>query len=77
MRGRVDDTTPGTSYYSLNGEAGNTLVIELRGDQRSFDLDMLVSGPGYALQAQGGLSNSDTPRMNRLHSTAGKPDSTA
>ncbi len=59
VRGRVDDTTPGTSYYSLNGEAGNTLVIELRGDQRSFDLDMLVSGPGYALQAQGGLSNSD------------------
>lgn len=59
VRGRVDDTTPGTVYYSVNGQAGTTLVIELRGDQRSFDLDMLVSGPGYALQAQGGLSNSD------------------
>lgn len=59
VHGRVDDTTGSRDYYTVRGEAGTTLVIELRGDQRDFDLDMLVSGPGYALQAEGGVSNTD------------------
>ncbi|MCK5786193.1 MAG: caspase family protein [Candidatus Sabulitectum sp.] len=58
--GRIDETTNSQKFYTVHGEAGSTLVIELRGDQRDFDLDMLVSGPGYALQAQGGLSNTDS-----------------
>jgi len=59
VHGRVDETTAAQKFYTVHGEAGSTLVIELRGDQRDFDLDMLVSGPGYVLQAQGGVSNAD------------------
>ncbi len=59
VHGRIDETTSAQKFYTVHGEAGSTLVIELRGDQRDFDLDMLVSGPGYVLQAQGGLSNAD------------------
>ncbi len=59
VHGRVDETTAAQKFYTVHGEAGSTLVIELRGDQRDFDLDMLVSGPGYVLQAQGGVSNTD------------------
>jgi hypothetical protein len=58
-RGRIDDTTLPQKFYTVYGEAGSTLVIELRGDQSDFDLDMLVSGPGYVLQAEGGQSNAD------------------
>ena len=60
VHGRIDDTTGSRDYYTVRGEAGTTLVVELRGDQRDFDLDMLVSGPGYVLQAEGGLSNTDS-----------------
>ncbi len=60
IHGRIDDTTDPRHYYTVRGEAGSTLVIELRGDQRNLDLDMLVSGPGYVLQAEGGLSNTDS-----------------
>jgi len=59
VHGRIDGTTSAQKYYTVTGEAGSTLVIQLRGDQRNFDLDMLVSGPGYVLQAEGGLSNTD------------------
>lgn len=59
VHGRIDETTPAQRFYTVHGEAGSTLVIELRGDQRNFDLDMLVSGPGYVLQAQGGVSSTD------------------
>lgn len=60
VHGRIDDTTGSRDYYTVRGEAGSTLVVELRGDQRDFDLDMLVSGPGYVLQAEGGRSNTDS-----------------
>ena len=60
VHGRIDDTTGSRDYYTVRGEAGTTLVVELRGDQMDFDLDMLVSGPGYVLQAEGGLSNTDS-----------------
>lgn len=59
VHGRIDETTGASNYYTVRGEAGSTLVIELRGDQRDFDLDMLVSGPDYVLQAEGGVSNTD------------------
>lgn len=59
VHGRIDETTAAQRFYTVHGEAGSTLVIELRGDQREFDLDMLVSGPGYVLQAEGGVSNTD------------------
>ena len=59
VHGRIDETTNAQKFYTVHGEAGSTLVIELRGDQRDFDLDMLVSGPGYVLQAEGGVSNTD------------------
>ncbi|MCK5131097.1 MAG: caspase family protein [Candidatus Sabulitectum sp.] len=59
VHGRIDETTSAQRFYTVHGEAGSTLVIELRGDQRDFDLDMLVSGPGYVLQAEGGVSNAD------------------
>jgi hypothetical protein len=59
VHGRVDDSTSAQKFYTVHGEAGSTLVVELRGDQRDFDLDMLVSGPGYILQAEGGVSNTD------------------
>ena len=60
IHGRIDDTTGSRDFYTVRGEAGTTLVVELKGDQRDFDLDMLVSGPGYVLQAEGGLSNTDS-----------------
>ena len=59
VHGVIDETTSAQKFYTVHGEAGSTLVIELRGDQRDFDLDMLVSGPGYVLQAEGGVSNTD------------------
>ena len=59
VHGRIDETTSAQRFYTVHGEAGSTLVIELRGDQRNFDLDMLVSGPGYVLQAEGGVSSTD------------------
>ncbi len=59
VHGRIDETTSAQRFYTVHGEAGSTLIIELRGDQRDFDLDMLVSGPGYILQAEGGVSNTD------------------
>ncbi len=59
IHGVIDETTSAQKFYTVHGEAGGTLVIELRGDQRDFDLDMLVSGPGYVLQAEGGVSNTD------------------
>jgi len=59
IHGRIDETTSAQKFYTVRGEAGSTLLIELRGDQRDFDLDMLVSGPGYVLQAEGGISNAD------------------
>ena len=59
VHGRIDDTTAAQKFYTVHGEAGSTLVIELRGDQRDYDLDMLVTGPDYVLQAEGGVSNAD------------------
>ncbi len=59
IHGRIDDSSLPQMFYTVHGQAGSTLVIELRGDQRDFDLDMLVSGPGYFLQAEGGISNTD------------------
>ncbi len=59
VHGRIDDTTASQQFYTVRGEAGSTLVVEIQGDQRDFDLDMLVSGPGYILQAEGGVSNTD------------------
>ena len=60
VHGRIDETTGSRNYYTVAGEAGSTLIIELRGDQMDLDLDMLVSGPGYILQAEGGRSNTDS-----------------
>lgn len=57
--GRIDEFSSPQHFYTVRGEAGATLVIELRGDQRDLDLDMLVSGPDYVLQAEGGVSNTD------------------
>ena len=59
VHGRIDEHSSQQHFYTVRGEAGTTLVIELRGDQRDLDLDMLVSGPDYVLQAEGGVSNTD------------------
>ncbi|PIE52724.1 hypothetical protein CSA37_04705 [Candidatus Fermentibacteria bacterium] len=58
--GTIDRNSDPQHFYTVRGEQGTTLVIELRGDQRELDLDMLVSGPDYVMQAEGGLSNTDS-----------------
>jgi hypothetical protein len=47
------------SYYRAQADADAILVIRLRGEERETDLDMLVSGPGYDLTAEGWLSAVD------------------
>ncbi len=53
--------TPASPAYMAVAEleAGDIGVLELSGDDREVDLDMLVSGPSGDLQAQGWLSSVD------------------
>ncbi len=52
---------PGTSeaFYVAGADADAILVIRLTGEERETDLDMLVSGPGYDLIAEGWMSSVD------------------
>jgi hypothetical protein len=58
VRGEV---RPGNSesFFTAEAEADAILVVRLMGDEWETDLDMLVSGPGYDLIAEGWLSSVD------------------
>lgn len=56
----VDTHGSMTDYFLVSSEGESILLIRLTGEPRELDMDMLVSGPGYDLQAQGGESLTDS-----------------
>lgn len=56
--GYIDPDEP-AAFMSVSAEAGTILDIRLSGGHREIDLDMLVSGPGIDLAAEGWLSSVD------------------
>ena len=59
-RHSVHHTGEMTRYFTAGGDRGSILVIRLSGEPNELDMDMLVSGPGFDLQAQGGESHTDS-----------------
>lgn len=59
-RGTVSESSGMVHCYTVTGEAGGILVVKLTGQPAEMDLDMLVSGPGFDLQAEGAQSNTDS-----------------
>lgn len=59
-RGTMNESGRMTRFFTVTGEAGGILVVRLSGEPADMDLDMLVSGPGFDLQAEGAQSNTDS-----------------
>ena len=59
-RGTVNESNGMVHFFTARGEAGGILVVKLSGAPVDMDLDMLVSGPGFDLQAEGAESNTDS-----------------
>ncbi len=56
--GYIDPDEP-AAFLSVSAEAGTILDLRLSGGHREVDLDMLVTGPGIDLAAEGWLSSVD------------------
>ncbi len=58
--GSVDTDREMVRFYTVQGDPGGILLVKLTGEPDEMDLDMLVSGPGFDLQAEGAQSNTDS-----------------
>ncbi len=58
--GSVDTDRRMVSFHTVRGEPGSILLVKLTGEPDEMDLDMLVSGPGFDLQAEGARSRHDS-----------------
>jgi len=59
-RGTVGESGGSVHYFTARGGEDSILLVKLSGEPRDLDLDMLVSGPGFDLQAEGAESNTDS-----------------
>lgn len=59
-RGTVGESGGLVRYFTARGGEDSILLVKLSGEPDDLDLDMLVSGPGFDLQAEGAQSNTDS-----------------